>query len=370
MEHGRHSDEHIAAEAADWFLQFRETEGSSVNCAAFAEWLTRSPAHVQEFLEVATLWSTIGRPASRDYEVEDLVAAARAEQARRTVVQLTPLRAGTYPTARRKFRRRLRRSSVGMAAALLVGLALWGGWVLSRRGTELTTAVGEQRSVTLSDGSVLFLNTNSEVRVRFGKQSRNIDLVRGEARFQVVKNPQRPFVVATDDATIRALGTVFNVAMATEGTQVAVIEGRVELRERGASGAESAPASGDSRDSNGRTGMRLKRPARIELAAGERAAVTSHGIEPDAGPSIESVNAWTEHRLVFRDKALAEVVGEFNRYRPRRLIIDDPELAGMRISGTFDPSDPDSLVAYLGTVEAVRVGTSADGSVHLSRGHP
>ena len=87
------------------------------------------------------------------------------------------------------------------------------------------------------------------------------------------------------------------------------------------------------------------------------------------GPSLESVNAWTQHRLVFRDRTLAEVVGEFNRYRPRQLVIDDPELAGLRISGSFDPSDPDSLVAYLGAVEAVQAITPADGNVHLSRGH-
>lgn len=106
--------------------------------------------------------------------------------------------------------------------------------------------------------------------------------------------------------------------------------------------------------------------ARIELAAGQRAAVTARGIERDVGPSIEAVNAWTERRLVFRNKTLAEVVGEFNRYRPQRLVIDDSQLAGLRISGTFDPSDQDSLIAYLWTVEAVKASTPADGSVHLS----
>jgi len=247
-------------------------------------------------------------------------------------------------------------------------LVVWGGIALSRRGSEFTTAVGEQRSMTLPDGSVLFLNTNSQVRVRLGKQHRDIDLVRGEARFQVARNPHRPFVVVTPDATIRALGTVFNVAMAKEGTQVAVIEGRVELRERGTSdGRPPSSAVGGAR-SNGTPNLRKNQQARLELAAGERAAVTRKGIEPDVGPSIESVNAWTEHRVVFRDKTLAEVVGEFNRYRLQQLIIDDPGLAGLRISGTFDPSDPDSLVAYLGAEEAVQVRTPTDGNVHLSRG--
>lgn len=368
MEHPRHGDERIAAEAADWFLQLRDTE-IRPDSAAFAEWLTRSPAHLQEFLEVAALWSTVGVADSRDYDVDALIAAARAEQAQSRVVQLAARRGATDPEPARVPRARARRISVGLAASLLLGLVLWGGWAFLRQSPELSTAVGEQRTITLSDGSVLFLNTNSAVRIRFGKQRRDIELIRGEARFQVARIPQRPFVVATTDATIRALGTVFNVAMDREGTQVAVIEGRVELRERGASGAQSAADARGSVDPHGNAEMPAKRHARIELAAGQRAAVTSNGIEPDVGPSLESVNAWTQHRLVFRDRTLAEVVGEFNRYRPQQLVVDDPELAGLRISGSFDPSDPDSLVAYLGAVEAVQVSTPADGNVHLSRGH-
>ena len=367
MEHRRQGDEHIAAEAAEWFVQFRDKQ--AVDPAAFAEWLTRSPAHVQEFLAVSALWSTLGVRGSTGYAPEDLIAAARAEQAQRRVVPLNAPRAESSLGASGVYRRRIRRFAVGIAASLLLGLVVWGGIALSRRGSEFTTAVGEQRSITLSDGSVLFLNTNSQVRVRLGRQHRDIDLVRGEARFQVARNPQRPFVVVTADATIRALGTVFNVAMAKEGTQVAVIEGRVELRERGTSYAQPPLSAVDSAASNGTSEIRKSQQARVELAAGERAAVTRKGIEPDVGPSIESVNAWTEHRVVFRDKTLAEVVGEFNRYRLQQLIIDDPGLAGLRISGTFDPSDPDSLVAYLGAEEAVQVSIPNDGNVHLSRGH-
>ena len=372
MEYPRHGNEHIAAEAADWLLQFRDSESKPVDRAAFAEWLTRSPAHIQEFLEVSTLWSTLGMVDCADYGPENLIAAARAEQAQGRVVRLLPPRAGAGPGSRQAPEMRRRRPVVktaALAASLLVGLGLLGGWVLSRRGLEFATAIGEQRSVTLSDGSVLFLNTNSRVRIRFGKGSRNVELIRGEARFQVARSPQRPFVVSTNDATIRVLGTVFNVAMAEAGTQVAVIEGRVELRERGGGVGLPLPGPGGSQDSDAGTAMPERQHAPIELAAGQRAAVTTNGIEPDVGPSIESVNAWTEHRLVFRDTTLAEVVGEINRFRTQQLVIDDSELAGLRISGTFDPSDEDSLLAYLGTVEAVQANIPADGSVHLSLGH-
>jgi transmembrane sensor len=105
----------------------------------------------------------------------------------------------------------------------------------------------------------------------------------------------------------------------------------------------------------------------IELAAGQRAAVAMSRIQPNAGQPMESVAAWTERRLVFRDKPLAEVVAEFNRYRVQRLVVDDAELAALKISGVFDSSDPDSLVAYLKSFETVRVERPHDGTLHLSR---
>jgi transmembrane sensor len=189
------------------------------------------------------------------------------------------------------------------AATIVVGLALWIGVAVFRDDSSYTTAVGEQRSITLADGSVIFLNTSSAVRVRYGQSARDIELIRGEARFQVAKCPLRPFTVATSVASVRALGT-------------------------------------------------------------------RKGIEPDVGPSIESVNAWTQRRLVFRDMTLLEVINQFNRYRRQPLVIDDPTLGQMRVSGTFDPGDLDSLVGYLASVGSVQVHTPADGSVHLSHIQP
>jgi transmembrane sensor len=95
-------------------------------------------------------------------------------------------------------------------------------------------------------------------------------------------------------------------------------------------------------------------------------SVTAHGIEPDIGPSVEAVVAWTQRRLVFRDQRLADVVAEFNRYRVQPLVIDDSELGGIRISGVFDLSDPESLLIYLKSFETVTVERPGDGSLHLA----
>jgi transmembrane sensor len=246
-----------------------------------------------------------------------------------------------------------------------VFLVLGGGWLMYvswYSATTFRTAVGEQRSFVLRDGSVIFLNTDSTVRVRLLAAERHIDLIRGEARFQVAKDPTRPFIVATTNAAVRAVGTVFNVRADPPSTQVAVLEGQVVVMAAAGEAANASQAPVEEEV----PAQRATRSS-IRLAAGQRAAVTSLGIEADAGPPIESVLAWTQRRLVFRDQPLSAVVREFNRYRVEPLVIDDPQLAALKISGAFDLSDTDSLIAFLGSYEGVQVEPRADGSQHLFR---
>jgi transmembrane sensor len=238
---------------------------------------------------------------------------------------------------------------------------LWVAYLSWYPAMTFQTAIGEQRSFTLQDGSLVFLNTDSKVRVGWSSAQRHIDLVRGEARFKVAKDPARPFIVATTTAAVRALGTVFNVRADQQNTQVAVLEGQVEVRVApGQVTTEGlrVPAIGAARI-----------PSSVRLAKGERAAVTSLGIETDTGPPIAAVIAWTDRRLVFQDQPLNGVVREFNRYRTQPLVLDDPDLAALKISGVFDLSDPESLIAYLGAYEAVQVERKPDGSQHLFRVH-
>ena len=361
MEPTKFAVEQIAAEAAEWLLLFDGDEPGKLKHADFAEWLTRSPVHVREFLELSAVWAQAGSVGLPDYNREKLIRDARAELDQQRVVQLPP-RHGVLRAADAG-RPESKRLWFAAAAAIIVGLALWIGVAVFRDDSSYTTAVGEQRSIALADGSVIFLNTNSAVRVRYGQSARDIELIRGEARFQVAKSPLRPFTVATSVASVRALGTIFNVATDNSGTQVAVLEGSVEVRELQSLPTPSAPVAAS-------RVTQMPQHTHLQLRSGQRAAVTPKGIEPDVGPSIESVNAWTQRRLVFRDMTLSEVIDQFNRYRRQPLVIDDPALGQMRVSGTFDPSDLDSLVGYLDSVDSVQVHTPADGSVHLSHIQP
>jgi transmembrane sensor len=251
-----------------------------------------------------------------------------------------------------------------LAASLALG-ALWVTYQNWQSPMILQTAVGKQSSVTLQDGSVVSLNTNSKVSVVWSRTARHIDLVRGEARFEVARDASRPFTVATATATVRALGTVFNVRAEPLAAQVAVLEGQVEVTLAAASEpAADAPAT----TSEGPGSLQSPTIERVRLGAGERASVTRAGIQTNAGPSIEAVAAWTQQRLVFRDQPLAAVIREFNRYRTHPLVLDDGALAEMKISGVFDANDPDSLIKYLGIYETVQVDHRGDGSQRLFRG--
>jgi transmembrane sensor len=359
------SKEQIAAEAVEWFLRLQNADPSQNDYQAFSEWLTRSPVHIEEYLAVSAAWVGLGAPDEGEFSTERLVAEAR-EADRGNVFNLESRKSSeTQPKAVPSSHRDLRHRWAALAAVVILGCGTWLGYERWNRPPVYKTTVGEQRSISLSDGSVIVLNTHSEVRVRMMPLERRIDLISGEAQFHVAKNPNRPFWVSTSDANVRAVGTVFNVRDDRLGTDVAVLEGRVEVS------AVPVSAAPHERTADAvSTGLSAKTAAAllsVDLAAGQRAAVTARGIEREAGPTVEAVSGWTERRLVFRNERLADVVAEFNRYRIRPLIIDDAQLADMKISGVFDAGDLESLVSYLKSFETVDVDQPSDGSLHLSR---
>ncbi len=363
----RRTRKQISAEAVDWFLQFQERAGTGQDRQAFSEWLLRSPAHVEEYLRVSSSWCMVDIGAEGDLEPDALVAEAKKHHETDNVVRL-PRRFGRrcLPDNGDSGRRLSGKDGWrALAASLLLGIALWVTYLSWHSLMTFQTTVGEQRSFTLQDGSVVFLNTNSKVRVGWFSTERHIDLVRGEARFKVAKDAGRPFTVATETAAVRAVGTVFNVRAYPASTQVAVLEGQVEVT---AAPAREIVVPAQPPPQGGSEPVPPRSVSRVRLAAGERAAVTNLGIQTNTGPPIESVMAWTERRLVFRDQPLIAVIGEFNRYRMQPLVLDDPDLAAVKISGVFDLSDTESLIAYLAAYETVQVDRKTDGSQHLLRG--
>jgi transmembrane sensor len=330
------SNQQIMDEAADWIVALRGDGERPAAREEFAAWLCRSPEHVRVYLDLAGLWSDLGHVDRRqDLDVQTLVQRALATG---NVVSLDKAERADAPR-----RRNVRRYRLAAAALLAISLGLGGMLWQSHRYPTYTAGVGEQRSITLSDGSIIELNSRSRVRVRFSPAQRSVELLEGQGLFRVAHDPARPFVVRSDEVRVRAVGTQFDVYRKPAGPVVTVLEGKVEI-----SGSAAAPAdddTGSSRESI--DDSRTPRRASVRLAAGEQVTVVKDRASAPRAANVEAATAWTQHQLVFDSATLAEVAHEFNRYNRRQLVVADPGLESVLINGVFSSTDPAALLRFL-----------------------
>jgi transmembrane sensor len=246
-----------------------------------------------------------------------------------------------------------------VAAVSLVAGALI--WIQHFRAVTYTTATGEQRSIALTDGSVVELNSRSKIQIRYSTNERDVDLLDGQALFRVAKDHARPFIVSSDGTQVRAVGTQFDIYKKHSGTIVTVVEGRVAiLREGGRSTDDSAGAQGGSADSNIPVRSSIDtansdHASTVYLTAGEQLTVTANAEQKTKLPNVASATAWTQRELVFESASLFDVAEEFNRYNERQLVIEDPKLYDFHISGVFSSTDPASLIQFLHQRPGVKV---------------
>lgn len=328
-----------AQAAADWLALLAESPTEEQR-SEFLAWLRASTLNVEEFLRLSALDRRLRRrelwPADA---TADLVAAAKAS----SVAQLSVASPTTSADARRRPWMRLAASVV--LAAIAGGTAFvalqWHSGDLGA--TVYATEIGEQRSVTLADGSVVELNSRSRVRARYTDSERQVELLSGEAIFKVAKNPQRPFRVHTGSADIVAIGTAFNVNTHGANTVVTVLEGRVRV-----SDMERAQP------------IAVAQP--LELGRGEQVVIADGRSAPRIAPvDPAKVIAWTQRRLIFENTPLADVAAEFARYHVRTIRLGNDSLKERRITGVFDAHDPASLIEFLRTDHAINVEVDEQG---------
>jgi transmembrane sensor len=207
--------------------------------------------------------------------------------------------------------------AAGLAAAVTVGVNLRG------RGRTYSTQRGEVKVVSLSDGSVISLNTASRMAVSFTRERREVRLMDGEALFDVAKDRSRPFLVEAGEVQVRAVGTSFTVRrIAGAPVQVLVREGVVEVRRHDAV-ASVAP---------------VRAAANTEvIAASARQPIAASPLAPS---ELNRQLAWREGRVAFEGASLQQAANEFARYSDIRLVIDDPTIAGEEITGLYQANDP------------------------------
>jgi transmembrane sensor len=352
----------ICTEAVEWFVAFCEQEMDSERCKVFDAWLKASPENVRAYLQISSFWEAAGSLNKNRRAMDELVARAAAENNviafDASEAEWTPREEGPVPgiaptpmsSAHRAGGRRF-----ALAASLLLGLTgLWAAWQWQRN-PVYATQIGEFRSVTLSDGSVVELNAHSRVRVEYGKTLRRVALLEGQALFRVAKNHARPFVVVSGSTQVRAVGTQFDVNREVSGTTVTVIEGQVAVTDGEPPVPSPQPA-----------GVNVPPAMGALLKAGSQVRVAQHIVSIPVLTNTAAAIAWTQGTLVFDSALITDMLAEVNRYNPRPLVIDDPKVLAMHVSGTFSSSDSGQIAQFLSQRFGLKVEESAD-AVHLIR---
>ena len=330
----------LAEQAAWWWQVFQDGETTVADHRDFAEWTSRSREHVEAYLEIALMHKALKSPSVRWPEIsaEQLIREARA--APLEPVHFQQPKASTPRRQEPTWPRSRLRAAIAAAAAAFVALFGVGTWWTSAQPKRYETTIGEQRLVTLGDGSRILMNTASTIEVRLRKTCRNVRLVRGEALFNVAHDANRPFDVNAGNATIRAVGTQFNVDLASGKTTVTIVEGRVAF----VSGSVPMLEAGD----------------RLVVSAAGTATI-SHGV------NVDTALAWTRNQLIFDRRPLGEVVDEFNRYNRGRIVIESESLRAEEVTGTFKPDNPAAFVAFLSNIPGVVVRDDGAGGFVISQ---
>jgi transmembrane sensor len=354
----------VAEQAAEWFVANDEGPLDARESAELVAWLKASPVHVEEFLRVAVIARDLGAAAAGLESAEALIARTHAEDA-------SPVQR-YWPQARAAVRTltgpRWQTTAVAMAAIGVVSLGLF---LFSKPGpvTHVSTPTGitalhfathhgEQQTQRLADNSVLHLNTDTAITIRYSKTERLVVLESGEADFKVAHESDRAFRVVAGPAQAIAHGTQFDVRLKGDSAVVTVIEGRVGVApSRTSQGTGSGGAIAKPDDIRFADNLGHEQVLRfVELHANEQISVSKNSW-PVAPTSVDvhRATAWLHRQIAFDHESLEQVAAEFNRYAPKPIEITTPELRKLEISGIFSTDDSEEFLAFLGSLGGVRV---------------
>ena len=319
------SDVSAADQAAAWFARQRSGPWSKADAAEFAAWLKAESSHTAAWASFERLWGHL--ETVRD----DPKILAIRERARDSV-------------ARQRALRRTWRVGAALAASLILAVSVW--WNL-RPGVTLpaaasiagkpgalpaaalvrdaSTDIGERSLLLLADGSKVTLNTTSAVHADYTGRERRVTLVRGEAFFDVAKDPTRPFIVTAGARQVIAVGTAFDVRLQKDRqVKVTLVEGRVRIVRAADRVAAVTPA--------------VRPASAVMLEAGSALLTQEVGADQVRHLDAARATSWRTGKLVFDGERLADVVDEMNRYSREKLEIADPALEGRKVSGVFEPT--------------------------------
>ena len=239
---------------------------------------------------------------------------------------------------------------IGAIAAGLALLLLAGLYLLYEPARIYETGIGERQVAMLEDGSRLTLDAGTRVESRMNGVRREITLLGGRAKFEVARDPLRPFSVTAGDKIVVATGTAFSVELIGDEVRVLLLEGRVEVLDR-QGGGRPRPVAVESNPDAGNT-----RPARTALAPGHElvtriAAAGATVAEADAARSL----SWESGQLSFEGEPLSVAAARMNRYSNARLTLADEATGALRLNGVFTAGDTASFLEGVRAIHGVRV---------------
>ncbi|WP_448953370.1 FecR family protein [Labrys neptuniae] len=295
----RQADIALSDAAIDWLVRLHSGQAVEADHQAFAAWRQRSREHELAAREAETIWHGIG------------IAGTRVQRA-----------AGTKLT---------RRTLLGCLT--LGGMALAGSTLLRPHlFADHSTGTAERATIALPDGSIALLNGDTALDVDFSAGKRHLNLLAGQALFKVRADASRPFIVAANGGSTRAVGTMFDVDIRSRDVVVTVVEGLVEVM-------------------NG-----IRAGSRVSAAADQRIRYAADEPPSSAEPvDADSETAWRRGKLIFNRRPLGDVVVEIERQRSGRIMIASNRLQVLEVTGVFDLADPESILSIIEQTLPVKV---------------
>ncbi len=339
--------------ACDWLAQRDSGDWTDEHERRFEQWLNESPLHRVAYLRMEHVWERSERlkalgagippgviPPPNGWNLSPFFDPGTAAAA-------PVASAAESANPRHRHPTRTRYLALATAATIVVTAALSAAYHFWPSGTSYTTPVGGLASVPMSDGSKVTLNTDSQIRVAVTEKERRVELEQGEAFFEVAKDSTRPFIVGAGNKRVIAVGTKFSVRRDASDIQVVVTEGKVRVEtEDHKSSAFAEP-----------------------LAAGTIARASDAGVllqTKQLGEAEEHLS-WRQGVLVFRQMTLADASAEFNRYNTRKIVIEDPGVAALRVAGSFRANNVEAFVRLLERGYPVRTQERGDQLVLTAR---
>jgi transmembrane sensor len=325
-------DDARRAFAADWLVRLQAPDLDEAQAVEFDAWLEADAANARAY--DAALAVMLELDAAAPEILPKILGDIQSAPARRP------------GGARHNTSRRGWLAAGGLAAAAAVALAILPFSALAPTAQSFTTGKGEHRTVKLADGSTIELNAGSKLSVTLGRHDRHVVMPEGEAVFDVAADKARPFLIDSGDRTVRVVGTRFDVRRRGGQLSVTVERGVVEVRPAG--------------DLSGKV-FRLHPGQRLDTAQGVSAVQLSLA-DPQA------VESWRTGRLIYRDQPLGDVVADLNQQFQDPIVLEDPALAEVRVSGVLVLDNQAAVIRRLALLAPIKALPSPRGV--LLRGDP